>query len=154
MKIESKRINILGSSWLIKSVTKEEDPRFKDGKSAGLCDHSVREILIEDVPNSEYTIRDPLQNIRHVLRHEIVHAFLFESGVYGDSLPANEWAMNEEMVDFFAHHHEKMHEAFRAAGALDKDVVATSQYVIETLPSCATTSSSSAAQAETLDFGM
>ena len=37
-----------------------------------------------------------------MLRHEIIHAFLFESGLECNSLKTYNWAENEEMVDWFA----------------------------------------------------
>ena len=47
-----------------------------------------------------------------VIRHELIHAFLFESG-----LDAASWAMNEEMVDWFALQAPKLMKAFEEAGA-------------------------------------
>lgn len=47
-------------------------------------------------------------------RHEIIHAFLFESGLAENS----EWAQNEEMVDFFAIQFPKLMEAFKNADAI------------------------------------
>jgi len=37
-----------------------------------------------------------------IARHEIVHAFLYESGLDCNSLKQYNWAENEEMVDWFA----------------------------------------------------
>ena len=39
---------------------------------------------------------------KKILRHEIIHAFLFESGLAENSATSESWATNEEMVDFFA----------------------------------------------------
>lgn len=47
-------------------------------------------------------------------RHEIIHAFLFESGLAENS----EWAQNEEMVDFFAIQFPKLMEVFKNADAI------------------------------------
>ena len=47
-------------------------------------------------------------------RHEIVHAFLFESGLAENS----EWAQNEEMVDWIAKQGPKLIKAWQEAGAL------------------------------------
>ena len=52
--------------------------------------------------------------IRKNKRHEIIHAFLFESGLAENS----SWAQNEEMVDFFAIQFSKLVEAFKAADAM------------------------------------
>ena len=37
-----------------------------------------------------------------IARHEVLHAFLYESGLSNNSLSADGWAENEEMVDWFA----------------------------------------------------
>ena len=52
--------------------------------------------------------------IRKNKRHEIIHAFLFESGLAENS----SWAQNEEMVDFFAIQFPKLVEAFKEADAM------------------------------------
>lgn len=46
---------------------------------------------------------------KKVLRHEIVHAFLFESGIDSSS----EWARNEEIVDWIALQFPKLLDAFK-----------------------------------------
>ena len=48
------------------------------------------------------------------IRHEVVHAFLEESGLSDCSLrPEMAWARNEEMVDWIAIQFPKMLEAFK-----------------------------------------
>ena len=36
------------------------------------------------------------------MRHEILHAFLYESGLRENSCTSFAWAENEEMIDWFA----------------------------------------------------
>lgn len=56
---------------------------------------------------------------KQTLRHEIVHAFLSESGLSHNSACAEmPWAKNEEMVDWIAIQGEKIYEAWRTAGAV------------------------------------
>lgn len=44
-----------------------------------------------------------LEKLEETVRHEFIHAFLLECGLGGDSHSYNgSWAMNEEMVDWFA----------------------------------------------------
>ena len=49
-----------------------------------------------------------------VLRHEIIHAFLNESGLQWNSgiITNRGWAKNEEMVDFFAIQFPKIQRVF------------------------------------------
>ena len=56
--------------------------------------------------------------IRKVKRHEIVHAFLEESGLAECSGTSDAWAMNETMVDWIARMGEKIYKAWSDAGAI------------------------------------
>ena len=49
-----------------------------------------------------------------VLRHEIVHAFLIESGMFQAS-----WGGNEDIVDWIALQIPKMVDAMKSVGCLD-----------------------------------
>ena len=51
---------------------------------------------------------------KRILRHELIHAFAFESGLAQDST----WADNDEMTDWIAHQFPKMLTAFKVVGAL------------------------------------
>ncbi len=51
------------------------------------------------------------------LRHEIVHAFLYESGLNNSS----DWARNEEIVDWIAVQGLKIVKAWKEAGVLKCD---------------------------------
>ena len=52
--------------------------------------------------------------VRKVKRHEIIHAFLLESGL----AECSDWAQNEEMVDWLARMGPKINTAWQAAGAI------------------------------------
>jgi len=58
------------------------------------------------------------QRAKQVLRHEIIHAFLYESGLYGSSLSSDRWALNEEMVDWLAIQFPKILKAFEDVGCI------------------------------------
>lgn len=56
---------------------------------------------------------------KQTIRHELVHAFLDESGLQENSNQfEGSWATNEEMVDWIALQGPKIYEAWRTAGAL------------------------------------
>ena len=63
--------------------------------------------------------RDLAAYQRKVIRHEIIHAFLYESGLAENSLSASAWGKNEEMVDWMAVQSPKIFRAFREAGVDD-----------------------------------
>ena len=55
---------------------------------------------------------------KKVKRHEIVHAFLKESGLDCASHHAIAWAQDEEIVDSMAHQGLKLYQAWEKAGAI------------------------------------
>lgn len=108
------KINILGSEWTIVERSEAEDKNLENAD--GYCDWTTRTIVIEreitgSLGNMEYYIRK-------VKRHEIVHAFLEESGLAECTTAPEAWARNEEMVDWLARIGPKLYEAWEAADAL------------------------------------
>ena len=108
------KINILGSEWTIIERPEAEDKRL-DGCD-GYCDWTTREIVVER--EMQGNLGDMEAYIRKVKRHEIVHAFLEESGLSECSGTSDAWAMNETMVDWIARMGEKIYKAWSDAGAI------------------------------------
>ena len=91
------KVNVLGTVYRIKYVTS------LDGRG-GETDFYTKEIRISeqnDIP-AEYKTDNLKEMQRHVLRHEMIHAFLFESGMDQSSAAHEAWAVNEEMIDWMA----------------------------------------------------
>lgn len=113
--MEKITINILGAEYTLKLCDKSEDSRLNS--CDGLCDETVKELVVgnyaDDVDDPTCKKNLAVQ-IRKNKRHEIIHAFLFESGLAENS----SWAQNEEMVDFFAIQFPKLADAFKATDAL------------------------------------
>jgi len=109
------KINVLGAEYTIMHSHGPEDTRLED--IDGLCDETTHEIVVETYagedgkPSSKANL--DVQR-KKVLRHEIVHAFLFESGLSENS----DWAQNEELVDWIAMQGPKFYKAWQKAGAL------------------------------------
>lgn len=55
---------------------------------------------------------------RSVLRHEIIHAFLYESVLDASSSTSGAWAINEEMCDWFAIQSPKIFKVFQELNIL------------------------------------
>lgn len=56
---------------------------------------------------------------KEIIRHEILHAFLNESGLSDNSSNYDgPWTKNEEMIDFFAIQFEKIKEVFAKADCI------------------------------------
>ena len=93
-----KKLIILGESWTLDYHTYAEDKRLTD--CDGYCDWTTRTIIVEK--EGEGTLGDMAAYMNKVARHEIIHAYLMECGLAESSLSAEAWAVNEEMVDWFA----------------------------------------------------
>jgi hypothetical protein len=107
------KVNILGSEWNVKFGSEEEYPSL--AKMDGYADSSIREIVVDDMEASKGQIEskaDLKSYQKQVVRHEIIHAFLFESGLDSNSNSTESWATNEEMVDWFAIQSPKIFKAF------------------------------------------
>ena len=109
-----RKVRILGAEYTIKEQSESENELLKG--CDGYCDWTTKSIVVgrEMVGNLE----DMEVYIRKVLRHEIVHAFFFESGLHGCSGGTESWARNETMVDWIAVQGEKIYAAWGEAGAL------------------------------------
>jgi hypothetical protein len=112
------RVNILGIEYKI-ICCKEEEHKLLNGKYRDGCtDFSAKEIVIcEKKPDCE--LQDYEMWKMAILRHELIHAFLFESGLDCCSSQFNgPWAENEEMIDWFAIQSPKIYKMFDELGVL------------------------------------
>ena len=116
-RLDGQQVNILGVPYTIK-VIKEDD--FKLKGADGFADKTVKELCVVDFKyNSIKDVRDLECYQKTVLRHEIIHAFLFESGLAGScNVWDGSWAENEEMVDWIAMQLPKIIQACKEADAL------------------------------------
>lgn len=105
------KVNILGQEY---NIIFEEEGRCKEVDANGLCEGYSKEIYIDDFETTKETVLNSDEYKRKVLRHELIHAFLIESG-----LDANSWARNEEMVDWFAYQLPKMFKVMKELNIID-----------------------------------
>ena len=57
--------------------------------------------------------------MKQTLRHEIIHAFLHESGLSDSTMQSPRgWAKNEEMIDWIAFQGPKIYEVWEEVGAI------------------------------------
>lgn len=104
-------VEVLGVPYKIIESNREEDNSLEE--SDGYCDYSTKKIVIDTFRNKPGSMEDLAKYKKKVIRHELIHAFLHESG-----LDANSWAGNEEIVDWIAIQFLKLTEAFGKAEAL------------------------------------
>lgn len=113
--MKQKKVDILGITYTIKiNVEENDDIRIKG--VSGITDASIKEILIEKFKIYQDCLKDLDYFRRKTLRHEIIHAFLYESGLSVNSSDVNQWATNEEMVDWIAIQYPKIQKVFKKLG--------------------------------------
>lgn len=108
------KISILGSDWTIEYRNAEIDP-ILEGRD-GYTDHSVNLIVIANRRKDD-DVLDFEKVQKRTMRHEIVHAFLFESGL-GSNFAHPSYDHEETMVDWIALQFPKILKAFKEAGCL------------------------------------
>lgn len=116
--MEPMKVNVLGTEYTIETHKVSEDDTLKERKLAGYCAEESKRIVIADMSEKEYFegMDESEQKTywKKTLRHELVHAFLNESGLSDSaSTPACAWAKHEEMVDWFAIQSPKILKLFQ-----------------------------------------
>lgn len=105
---ESAKVNILGVVYTIyDEVSVKDDIRITD--CDGVTDFTTREILIAEMNSAPNSWKKLDIYKKRTIRHEIVHAVLFESGLDHNT----EWARNEEVVDWIAIQFPKLLDIFK-----------------------------------------
>lgn len=102
-----KQIEILGTTYTIYESNPEESPALN--ACDGYCDNTVKACVIDSTMHKgDPCVKLDMRAVKNkIVRHEVVHAFLFESG-----LAENSWAANEEIVDWIASMFPKLKIAF------------------------------------------
>ena len=103
--MENTTVDILGTEY---TIINEE---FKDNECDGYCDYRSKEIHlrndnVNDVGNFGYLMKKQL-------RHEIVHAFLSESGLQANYEHYKQFGHEETIVDWFAIQSTKIFKVFK-----------------------------------------
>ena len=117
-------VSILGTPWRIEVRDRMKDKDLKDSHADGYSSFPERLIVIADLSidpifsEDEQGFIDEL--MKRCLRHEIVHAFLDESGLCHDaSRFSGPWPKNEEMVDWVALQGPKIARAWHECGIFE-----------------------------------
>ena len=116
-------INVLGTEYEVVFKNYDELAIFEDKEWEAYCDSISKKIVIGNIktfPGYEKETEDYCRKCeKETLRHEIIHAFLNESGLESCTLKlSGGWAKNEEMVDWIALQFPKIMAAMTAASCL------------------------------------
>lgn len=107
-----KKVNILGTEYTILfDVPESEMPEFSDG----CMDQTTKKIKIMKLESDRNSVENLDEYKKNILRHEIIHAFIYESGLWNNSSCGGAWAQNEEMIDWIAIQFSKIQKAFEQA---------------------------------------
>lgn len=107
-------VDILGTMYSVRYGSKAEYPMLEDYD--GFTDSSCGKIIVcdmKDIENDADRMKDLEAYKNKVARHEVLHAFLHESGLSNNSSASESWAQNEEMVDWFAIQFRKIADVYK-----------------------------------------
>lgn len=112
------KIDILGTEYRIETHKVSEDSYMEEKDFAGYCEEENKLIVVADMSEEKYFVGmdEKAQETyrKKTLRHEIIHAFLNESGLSDSSNRFDgAWAKNEEMVDWLAIQTPKIYKTFQ-----------------------------------------
>lgn len=109
------KINVLGTEYSVDVKTKTEDSYLQE--CDGYCDKTTKRIVVAaEEADNELGSYEVYQ--KKIIRHEIIHAFLFESGLHENFEHSKQYGHEETMIDWMAIQFPKMQKAFIEANAL------------------------------------
>lgn len=105
------KVNILGTEYHI------EFKELEDAGIDGYCDYSSKHIVIRSDNSNKIEDFEWLQ--KKQLRHEIIHAFMSESGLQANWQHETQFGHEETVVDWFAIQSPKIFTVFMQLGLID-----------------------------------
>ena len=109
------KVNILGTEY---TILFEVPPEDMPSDADGCMDCTTKTIKLARIDPDGDTVKDLAAYRRKILRHEIVHAFFYESGLWNCSGSSDAWAMDETITDWIAIQSPKLFQAFKEADCL------------------------------------
>lgn len=106
-KSKEVRINVLGTIYSVEIKKQEEMRKLAESTNDemfyyGLCDFTLKKLYLDE------SIIKCESSYKATFRHEIIHAFMYESGLYTQST----FAIDETCVDWFALQSPKIFKEF------------------------------------------
>src|SRR5574344_1640709 len=101
-------IDVLGTKYTIEFKSEEEDKFLEN--CDGYCDKSSKRIVVA-TEREDSELDDYKSYQKQCIRHEIIHAYLFESGL-GNNFKHPMWGHDETMVDWIALQFPKLQRTF------------------------------------------
>ena len=102
-------VTVLGTDYVILLRNWDDDRKLHDAYA--YIEPYTKEIVLRELVPDCMTVKRHEQLREEALRHELVHAFLFESGM-------TDWCDDEKLVEWIAMQLPKMAAAMQEAGAM------------------------------------
>lgn len=112
--MDNTTVNILGTEYTIQFRNVEDDKHLQDAD--GYCDPTSHEIVIRKNNVNELANFEELK--KRSLRHECIHAMMFESGLGHNFQHVNEFGHEETVIDWFALQYPKLTKVFQELNIL------------------------------------
>lgn len=109
------KVDILGTEYTINFLDIIEDDTLK--MCDGYCDFSTHSIVLKRTDEGS-DVGDYAQTRRKNLRHELIHAYMGESGLQANFYHP-EYGHDETTVDWFAIQFPKIYKTFKELDILD-----------------------------------
>lgn len=104
------KVDILGTIYKIKRKT------LNNADIDGCCDYTSKTIIIRK--DNYNNIGDFDELVKKQLRHEIIHAFLAESGLQSNFEHYKQFGHDETMVDWIAIQFPKIYKVYKDVGII------------------------------------
>lgn len=111
-------VSVLGTEYSVyRGVTSEDDPMLEH--CDGYCDKTVKRVVLA-AEDGNCDLDDWTVYEKTTLRHELIHAFFYESGMDGNSLWGHTEGCDhpEQVVEWIAVQFPKIMKAFQEMDAL------------------------------------
>lgn len=109
-------VYILGTQYNIKLIPEADDPILKIFE--GYTDQTAKKIVVKLIEKKSDSVQNLADYVKNIMRHELIHAFLFESGLGSCANEIDCWSQNEKMVDWFAYQSPKIFKLFQQLNCL------------------------------------
>lgn len=111
---DERKVHILGEEWTVAVRNRKDDDNLND--KDGYCDKTSKLIVVAD-KDDESDLQNYTVYLQKVCRHEIIHAYLFESGLH-ENFEHPRLGHDETYVDWIAVQFPKLLETFREVGCI------------------------------------
>ncbi len=104
-------VNILGTKY---NLYVDEDFKELDALNAdGYVSEILKEIHVRNTFKGNVCLEEARSEMERLLRHELIHAFVYECGLTESTSEDCSWAVSESMTDFWAIQFYKLDKIFK-----------------------------------------